>query len=395
MMSYMFGRALRSRRHQPISSPMRALLGRELRGISAALSLAVFVGFSGYPTPSQALSALPKKIVVDEEGVVFLLDESGYVWAFSDPWSMKGKFKIQGLKDIVDISPYIAVDRSGSVFSWDSKVSIAGDIDNAEGSVKYHKAKTENLKDVYLIAYGNRQFFAVNNAGIIYQWRRGGRYNDKDLGPILGGVSPSPAFQARQKVIGAASSGYHVVFITDDNIIHGWGLNHLRQLGNDKRRYVEATNPVEISVPGVAKKIQATSWFTMVLTDDGQLLQWGACGVNGNIVPGSVSDGRSAYFEDIGDFAVDPGSDWQRYVLRRRNGDMWLAYPAIPSMMESASHCHGGGRGIEPDKKATVTDRNIISLATSVSRLSWARIYAVDALGKVLFGVDKLETLPK
>ena len=64
-----------------------------------------------------------EQIAVDDNGILFLLDNSGHVWGFSRKPIENSNviyplIRLPNLSGIKQIAPYIALDNSGNVFTW-------------------------------------------------------------------------------------------------------------------------------------------------------------------------------------------------------------------------------------------------------------------------------------
>jgi hypothetical protein len=341
--------------------------------------------YSASPSPAATIS----KLVVDNDGVVFLLDDAGDVWAFTDPWSFKGKFKLKGLSKIRDIEPYIALDYYGKVYQWDAEVSSS---DELNFKVRYKPPRLQSAAPrSIMIASGGLQYASATSDGRVYQWRRHvGRGDNPDFAQFLGTETPAEVLRTPFGIQGIAVSGYNVVVLKGDNVVVGWGVNNLHQLGADSRRFVDPQRPAEFAIDGRATKIAATYQATFVLTDDGLLRQWGGCSDNGKLIPGSVANGRVATFKGIRNFAVDPVASWKPYVLQQQNGDIWLAYPALPAFERPVGRTHSydnfcdlGGHWLEHVSKVSHPNLTLKSLAYSASTISSWGAYMVDAEGRI------------
>jgi alpha-tubulin suppressor-like RCC1 family protein len=109
-------------------------------------------------------------IAVDQfwEGyrVIFLLDDNGNVWASKNLFSY---FKLENLRNIIKLAPYIAVDKDGQVFTWalDKKTKAEEEELNPVYTVP---KRVEGIRGATQIAYSDYHFVVVQDNRDIMEW---------------------------------------------------------------------------------------------------------------------------------------------------------------------------------------------------------------------------------
>jgi hypothetical protein len=294
------------------------------------------------------------EISVGSESIPFLLDDKGQVWTFHSSKltpSIK-PYKLESLKHIKKIAPYIAIDDKGEVYTWHlNPVQTSWDIDDGSvlDAVYTIPTKVENLNGVTLVASSSdRYFVAVINNNLIVDWSASpdntklDTFKNSDIKTITsrqGVIDISATWKPKsvlidKKFLPSSDSGVVALFKNGDVI--GWGIKptgvvSIKEAGNER---LLTQSPGAISVA-------MNSMHTVVLTLNGVPQFCGGCdGYHGGLdfkgqpwTPANTL-GVAGSVEDVSVMSLFSGYDNVRpNVFIKRDGTVWAAYAPAPTGM--------------------------------------------------------------
>lgn len=190
-------------------------------------------------------------------------------------------FQVNGTPYAIDIASgdrfALIVASNGSVWSWG--YNAIGTLGDGTREFRNIPVRVNNLTDIVSIEAGNNHFIALARDGTV--WACG----DDNWGQLGDGASHGSHGTATDSLIpkkvtnltsvkAIAAGGYHNIVLKDDGTVWVWGDNSLGQLGvGNTLDY--STTPVQ--VPGLSniKKISASEFDTIVLSDNGTMWGWG------------------------------------------------------------------------------------------------------------------------
>ncbi|KAI3719130.1 hypothetical protein L6452_20024 [Arctium lappa] len=175
----------------------------------------------------------------------------------------------------------IALDSIGQVFSWGygGFGALGHSVYTRELSPKRVEGSWEG--QITQIATSGTHTAAITEAGQLYTWGRDEGEGRLGLGPSrgpneVGGLSiPSKVKALPVPVVSVACGGFFTTVITNDGQLWNWGANSNNELGRGNR--VGGWKPQPI--PGLegVHIVQITSggYHSLALTDEGRVLSWG------------------------------------------------------------------------------------------------------------------------
>jgi len=183
----------------------------------------------------------------------------------------------------------------GKVFGWGTNTSgQLGNGTNTNSSIPVAVDMSGALagKSVSAIAVGNAQAVAITSDGKAYSWGGGtrgdGSYFVSSNRPVA--ISMAGVLSGKTVTSAAVSSGGHVLLLTSEGKVYGFGNNGNYQLGDGSN--TNATLPVAMYMGGVlaGKTVTAIGgggFFSVMLTSEGKIY---TVGNNGE---GVLGDGTS------------------------------------------------------------------------------------------------------
>jgi hypothetical protein len=103
-------------------------------------------------------------------GVPFILDTSGNVWAFDEPYVAKGLFKLPIPRKVAQLAPFVARTTDGHVYVWHLSEQT---VQPSSYEMQAHYTTpvlVEGLEHISLVASDGDNFLAVSSVGEVYQW---------------------------------------------------------------------------------------------------------------------------------------------------------------------------------------------------------------------------------
>jgi alpha-tubulin suppressor-like RCC1 family protein len=168
----------------------------------------------------------------------------------------------------------LALTKSGRVLSWGG--NLVGQLGTGTRSsfrlVPGYVRIPAHTK-ITSVAAGNGTGFAVTSAGRLLSW---GYNSSGQLGDGTTKTRRAPAqvhLPTGVKVAAVSAGGIHVLALTTDGRVLGWGDNFYGQLANAT---VGAEHtPVLLKLGTKVRALAAGMWFSLALTTSGRILAWG------------------------------------------------------------------------------------------------------------------------
>ncbi len=172
----------------------------------------------------------------------------------------------------------LALKSDGTVWTWGANdESQLGDIGPGNHPVP---KQIPNLSGVVAIDCGDYFSLALKNDGTVWAWGK----NDYNQ---LGAGSPVSMSYYPQQVKGTEGSGYlgnvkaiacgsvHSLALKNDGTVWAWGAGSWGNLGNGED-FSDSIYPVRVSNLTGVKSIDAGSYFSLALKNDGTVWAWGS-----------------------------------------------------------------------------------------------------------------------
>ncbi|KHF27784.1 hypothetical protein CM49_06647 [Paenibacillus sp. P1XP2] len=130
---------------------------------------------------------------------------------------------------------------------------------------------TPDLSDYYYIPQDyDEHFYDPYKDGYIEP--KEPNYEEYGVGKLAKGLQTPKLMSQIPKPISVAASNDHVVVLTQDGSVYGWGNNTHNEINSSNDLVL---SPVKIGTFGNLKKVEAGSKFSLYLTKDGDLYGWG------------------------------------------------------------------------------------------------------------------------
>lgn len=192
--------------------------------------------------------------------------------------------KVEGLPPV---ATFVPGDQKGGAITVDGELWTWGS--NGSGDLGYetpnnfsffpHKAEgLSSVKDASLVGPCSA---AVTEDGSLWVWgsNLNGEFGHEPTAGIEQTMTPT-------KVTGIPAmksvrlGGMHVVALAQDGTVWAWGSNQYGQLGQDKTTTYSNSTPTKVPGLPAAASIVATMDSSAIVTEDGDVWQWGAdCGL--------------------------------------------------------------------------------------------------------------------
>ena len=336
------------------------------------------------------------QIAIDAEGLPFLLDDAGHVWAFRDPTNggMSQLVRISGLEHIKKIAPYEALDDKGQVFVW-GLLNVNVDDTNSIFQTSYTPAtKLLSLSGVTDIAHSFSHGFAVVNGNRIVTWEEITRDAHGNWGYEITKYGPIQEIYTVTRIKHlAAAPGSHelmrpstLIALLEDGTVLGWGIS---EFGQETFRGGER---IELGKFPDAVDVALNNRHTVVLTKQGVPLFWGGCDIWGQNnsgkpwtwghiknAPGAINDVQSLALNNDTFF----GSNARFDIFLKRDGTVWGARaPTPPGVPDSECGIHGNSPsqpyqlviGDAPATQVSVGNSIVLVLDKKHRLWSWGNI---------------------
>jgi hypothetical protein len=224
---------------------------------------------------SRAAAETVVDITVDGQ---FFLSSDGNVWAYRQPANHDRLYKLPGLRNIKKIEPYIALDNSGHVFTWEIDFEKSHWIGMGEEFVPVFTTAimVDHLDHAVSISsfgppFESAHFLAVGEDGSVFEWGRvpgpDGQANNRSVAVSYRG----------NDVVMAAASGATTLVLEKSGTLLGWGSNLRGTLGRDERSAIDPANPAILATSSSIVSVVTTDYSSAGITAEGQLLYWGGC----------------------------------------------------------------------------------------------------------------------
>ena len=181
-----------------------------------------------------------EQITVDRSDTPFFLDNKGNVWAYQKPLINEKLIQLSGLKNIVHLAPYVAVDRDGYVYTWG--YSVTGDKRNGFKNsifVDYTPSiKVDGLKNIIYVAYNAGHFAAIDQFGHIFHWyasartQEQNRYSSSFAWQLINWDGTNEMDYSTMRMIASDKEAIKIVInfrgilaLNKDGSVYGWGIS--------------------------------------------------------------------------------------------------------------------------------------------------------------------------
>ena len=332
-----------------------------LMGLVAEVAVAAENNSSLAPLTLAGNAAQIIQIAVDAEGLPFLLDDAGHVWAtlgLGDS-NRTQLLQIKGLEHIKKIVPYEALDDKGQVFVWGMLNPVVDEMNSIIQTSYTSATKIMSLSGVTEVAHSFGHGFAVVNGNRIVTWEEvlGGEDEITKYGPIQEIYNGT---KVRQLAAAAGPGPMNLIALLEDGAVVGWGITEFGQASRKRTERVELGK-----LPG-ARGIDLNGMHTVVVSEDGIPLFWGGCDMDGYSIRGykpwiwghlskvalALQDVQAVSLaKDTG----HGGDDNVSYdVFLKRDGTVWMTRPPIPPDAPE-SEC-----GIFVDSESTIRTQQLV-----------------------------------
>jgi hypothetical protein len=283
-------------------------------------------------------------------GVAFLLDSNGHVWTLRKTIDMNETpiraFKLSNLKGITKLAPYIAIDKSGRVFTWalDEKTLLPDPNTPPEernpedvNIVCTTPTPVRDVNNATLVAYDDNHFVVVENDKDILEWHRmpvqkqeptkKGALNLKEF---MGSerLGPIKKIYSHDGVKSLAITGRSVIALFNDGQILGWGLTQAGQTCGDTKSKI-----VSFDIPD-AENVYLNDFRTIVLRKDGHLIYYGGCGFNHDIPQGVITNAIGK-ISNVKELTMSSNDSFWPDLFIKKDGSVWQSYAPVPSGFEN------------------------------------------------------------
>jgi hypothetical protein len=229
---------------------------------------------------AEARPRIEKVVMARGKGGAFILDSNGEVWAFEWPDDFEKITKIIGVKDVVDITPYAALDKNGDIFTWTIEAYKEDYSEYGHTAISFGRAArmahlSAGASFDALLSKSQISFFYVNANNSLAYWPK--RYGDVFYAE--GGMSekslkiantPTIIGESNANIVSVAQFGVGV--IGSDGSLSLWRRH--REDSDDLQRVPLSLSEVVKSRP---KKIRVNSHHIAIITDEGDVAFWGTC----------------------------------------------------------------------------------------------------------------------
>ena len=175
----------------------------------------------------------------------------------------------------------MAITEDGSLWAWG--LNRLGQLGDGTDIDRHYPVKimdnmasvSTNVGDIMYSAVTNTLIAALRTDGTLLTW--GADIRDRDFGRPAGSDGPqsrrylSAPIEVMRNVSDFSVGNGHIMAITSDNTLWGWGVNSRRQVSTSSN-HIPSPVPVKNDVIAVS----AGSRHTMAITSDGTLWGWGA-----------------------------------------------------------------------------------------------------------------------
>lgn len=285
------------------------------------------------------------EIASDEAGVLFALDNEGYVWGARDVSNTSKFVKLPNLKNIKTIAPYIAIDVDGYVYTWaidhDEVETIEGILLEVGFTTPRKIKGISNATKVAHVTGGS--FFAVINDTKIVKWLD--ILNDfQREGETVEEVIETLYSRQGVKAIAATSDWlarpgrdnpvrFGLIALYEDGEVMGWGISKTGQISSTP------TNETVHLTSSPGASAVAISPFHVAVINKGIPKFWGGCDLHGGRLTGGSLPwewgrlvGTAGYLTDVESVALAiDGDNSSLSAYLKLDGSVWLAFSPIPN----------------------------------------------------------------
>jgi hypothetical protein len=300
-----------------------------------------------------------KRIVHSARGIneFFMLGENGKVFAFNEPYVFTGLYAIEGLEDIIQADTFIALNRSGRVFTWAVDGIKTIPYRTPVRMVLHPPQLVNDIQDVIEVKAGSRgdYFIALRSDGAVFEWgidSRSGRIRRRQ--EMTMSLPPSG-------IVSVATSGFSSVALRNDGALLTWH-NDLRHRQNaDTPRYIHPDYPVVLGTVPSGSQLSIDLQTLAVVTPVGRVLLWGGCAFPGENSP---FNGFDLGFSDVSQVELVRN---ESIVTLTRDGRVSISF--FPSdVKRSGSRC---GEDVYSNTKIYVVDGVNVKIKHIIKTRGW------------------------
>jgi len=162
----------------------------------------------------------------------------------------------------------------GTLVTWgvdirDRALERQRSVGNPPQTSRFLSTPVEIMKNVSGFSVGNGHIMAITSDGTLWGW---GVNSHRQIVTSESRHYPSPT-PVKNDVIAVSVGSFHTMAITSDNVLWGWGSNSSGQIGDGTVPHGRATPPTRIKDDVIA--VSAGNFHTMAITSDGALWGWG------------------------------------------------------------------------------------------------------------------------
>jgi len=262
--------------------------------------------------------------------------------------------------DVVSVgstmSQSYAVTKDGSLWAWGD--NRYGELGNGTEGIHAWSPRKALLNDVKEVSGGSYFAVALKRDGTVWTWGM------NDAGRLGIGRSSEPVVSvprsiALDGVVSVSAAGSGGFAIREDGTVWTWGDNFGGVLGFPERNIL----PKPVQIPGLRDiaKIASDAFYTLAVTEQGEVWGWGSAYPDGKQVIREPQKIES--LTDIVDISVKSG----RYTALRRDGTVWTEHidrldapvqaKGIPRMKSLAAGISGVPGAIDIDGDVWIWNR--------------------------------------
>jgi len=302
-----------------------------------------------------------EQIAVDDNGILFLLDNSGHVWGFSrrpieNSNVIYPLIRLPNLSEIKQIAPYIALDNSGNVFTW----SHASDPASPPFSVPVQYMGIQNVTSIFPESLAVEvQLDGIEDHPSISKYVV--LVNNQDIFQIA--IDENGEQQAPQKIFssneiksvavsGSSKNGVlqTIVVLLKDGDLLSIGIPSPRRERQNENSHPTGTPPavnesttdaIQISKLGnfpSATEVSVNSAHTLLLNEAGRITYLGDCDAveknnDGKWIPIEGVKKMESLSTEVAKLEFHSGKhdDVFSNALIKKDGSIWLDSPPSPT----------------------------------------------------------------